>query len=132
MGKIILNSFQKKLHRQLVGVAKGPRGVISYRDLGVKNGIAVEDEFHFNDLAGQIGTVSQYELEHGRPLLSVVVVRNDTQMPGKGFFKFARSLGVMKTTPQNELNCLTFFAEEHIRVRDYWKKRLLLWKKKKN
>jgi len=37
--------------------------------------------------------VSRYEHAQGRPLLSVVVVREDTGMPGEGFFMLAGGWG---------------------------------------
>ncbi len=37
--------------------------------------------------------VSRYEHAQGRPLLSVVVVREGTARPGKGIFELAQELG---------------------------------------
>jgi hypothetical protein len=116
-----ITEFQKNLRRDMIAVAKSPRGVIFYSDLGRHHGIEGDDEYNFNKLANEIGTVSEYEHEHGRPLLSVVVVRKDTVEPGLGFFKLAKALGIMKFTWKSETNRLKFYAEEHRRVTQYWR-----------
>ena len=33
-----------------------------------------------------IGEISDYEYDHGRPMISVIVVRKDTSYPAEGFF----------------------------------------------
>ena len=50
--------------------------------------------------------VSAHEHEAGHPLLSVVVV-NETNQPGPGFFTMARRLGLMRSQDRD-----TFFVYE--------------------
>ena len=50
----------------------------------------------------------------GRPLLPIVVVRGDNNMPGGGLFKYAKRKKLQKGDD------LTFFATELRRVYDYW------------
>lgn len=40
-----------------------------------------------------LGHVSMYEVEHGRAMLTAVVVENDTRLPGEGFGRLADHLG---------------------------------------
>ena len=41
-----------------------------------------------------LGEISEWEHNHGRPLLSAVVIRKDTGMPGEGFFSLAKQLKI--------------------------------------
>ncbi|MDX6768823.1 MAG: hypothetical protein SF051_04775 [Elusimicrobiota bacterium] len=118
-GKTVLTDFQKQLRDAMIAAAKSSRGIIFYSELGFGFGISGDDEFNFNKLAGEIGTVSTYEHENGRPLLSVVVVRKSDMEPGLGFFKLAQSLGVMTKSLSVELNRLEFYTQELDKVRRY-------------
>ena len=40
-----------------------------------------------------LGHVSMYEVEHGRPMLTAIVVTQETGQPGDGFWRLARHLG---------------------------------------
>ena len=65
-----------------------------------------------------LGDISTYEHEHGRPMLSAVVVQKVTQYPGAGFFTLARDLGLLVgATPTAELE---FFVRELGRVHRVW------------
>jgi len=61
--------------------------------------------------------ISRHEHAEGRPLLSAVVVRKGEGTPGDGFFKMARSVGVMQASDDR----VTFFARELGRVHDAWR-----------
>lgn len=65
----------------------------------------------FNDA---LGHVSQYEFEHGRPLLSSLVVTVDSGRPGAGFGQFAARLGVEVGDPD------TFWEKELMRTVAFW------------
>lgn len=118
-GLTVLTPFQEELRTVMIAVARSARGVIYYSELGFEFGITGDDEFNFNKLAGEIGTVSTFEHENGRPLLSVVVVRMSEKDPGLGFFKLAKSLGVMTKSVKVWENRLEFYADEHRRVLKY-------------
>jgi len=62
-----------------------------------------------------LGEISTYEHQHGRPMLSVVVIHRDNNMPGEGFFKLARYLGVYRGNDD-----FLFFINELRKVHDYW------------
>lgn len=61
--------------------------------------------------------ISRAEQQTGRPLLTVVVIRNDINMPGEGFFTLARNLAAQPTGMDN----FQFFIEELRRAHDYWR-----------
>ena len=68
----------------------------------------------FRGLNEALGHVSMYEVEHGRPMLSALVVNTDTQRPGAGFAKLAAQLGRKIDDPD------VFWREELSRVVSFW------------
>ena len=69
-----------------------------------------------NRIAEILGEISSHEHETGRPLLSAVVVLQETNMPGKGFFTLARELDLLKPGEEE----LTFFCREVTKVHETW------------
>ena len=63
-----------------------------------------------------LGEISQYEHDHGRPMLSAVVILQEWNMPGQGFFTLARELGLHPRAEDIE-----FFSNELNRVHQAWK-----------
>ena len=62
--------------------------------------------------------IAEQENDSGRPLLSVVVVRADTGMPGAGFFDLARRLGLLDSSDGSDEE--VFFRDELRRVHEHW------------
>lgn len=117
---IKLTALQKRMKMAMIEVAQD-RTTITYTDFGARFGISPDMEFHFHGLASNIGAVSQFESEHGRPMLSCLVVRADEKMmPGRGFFDLAFNLGRMKFTPNDADNRLTFQISELNATYDCW------------
>ncbi|MDO8641769.1 MAG: hypothetical protein Q7R33_09580 [Nitrosarchaeum sp.] len=63
-----------------------------------------------------IGQISVEEHQTGRPLLSVLVVNNETNVPGKGFYNLAKWLKFVFT--DND----TFASDEIKKTFAYWRK----------
>jgi hypothetical protein len=72
----------------------------------------------FRGLGEALSAISRYEHDHGRPLISALVVREDTGRPGPGFFDLARQLG--RNVGANEP---AFFELERSAVLDFWRDR---------
>lgn len=70
----------------------------------------------FTNLARLLEAVSRSEHEHGRPMLSILVVRQQDERPGEGFYGLARDLGWSVDDEEQ------FFRNEHRRVTQYWKR----------
>ena len=47
-----------------------------------------------SSIAVMLDDISRSEHDGGRPLLSAVVIRRDTNIPGRGFFNLVKSLGL--------------------------------------
>jgi len=72
----------------------------------------------FRGLGDVLGNVSVFEHEHGRPLLSAIVVQAGTHQAGDGFYKglLHRRLGI-QLPPDEER---AFWREELRKVVTYW------------
>lgn len=110
----------KEVYDKLVETAKR-NNIISYQTLSneCSLGLDMADISHRNKLADIIGTISHEENENGRPLLSVVVIRSDSNQPGNGFFNLATELELYGGS-RDDLNRLEFSTMELRRCHDYW------------
>lgn len=55
------------------------------------------------DLAETLGEIMKEDHDQGRPLSTALVVSVRTDLPGKGFFEYARNLGYqIPNTPADE------------------------------
>jgi hypothetical protein len=69
----------------------------------------------FRGLNEALGHVSKYEAAHGRPLLSALVVNDNTRKPGDGFVKMAATDLGREVTDSDE-----FWRGELARVGVFW------------
>jgi hypothetical protein len=103
---ISLTAFERDLHRSLLNRARTASP--SHADAALTTYVALGHELDpdgrvtfpmtrppFRGLNEALGHVSMYEVEHGRPMLSALVVNQDTRKPGDGFGKLARHLGLV-------------------------------------
>ena len=94
------------------------RDVIYYRPvadlLGIADGVRLD---HCRELIQALDDISTYEHQNGRPLLSVVVIGQETNRPGKGFFTMAGRNGVQRAGQDDD----AFFNVELKRAYDYWR-----------
>jgi hypothetical protein len=104
------------VRQRLIEVA-GRGDVTTYKPvadlLGVPNGVRLD---HCRELIQALDDISSHEHEHGRPLLSVVVIGQETNRPGNGFFTMARRNGVLAAGQDED----AFFRDELQRTHDYW------------
>lgn len=104
------------IYEQLKTVARA-KGTIHYSDIAPLAGLDMELQEDRNRIAAILDEISRHEHDEGRPLLSAVVVHKGEETPGDGFFKMARSVGVMLPGDRR----MTFFARELGRVHDAWR-----------
>lgn len=74
-----------------------------------------EDRNHISALLDEI---SRHEHQLGHPLLSVVVIHMEDNIPGNGFFTLAQALGQFDGRDR-----FMYFVEELRRVHDHWRPR---------
>jgi hypothetical protein len=68
----------------------------------------------FRGLNRALGHISTYEVQHGRPMLSAVVITADDLAPGSGFSKLAEELGRTVSDPRS------FWENELDAVLEFW------------
>jgi hypothetical protein len=105
-----LADAQNEAHAVVRRVAR-ERGTITYGEL-VGHIHALDLDPNSDTLARILDDISIEEHRSGRGMLSAVVIRADTNLPGEGFFKLARKL---EHDPADEV---AFHAEELRRVHD--------------
>jgi len=91
---------------------------VYYGELAKLMELNMMDEGDRTKLFKLLENITVYEHKEGRPLLSAIVISRANKMPGYGFFKLARRLGVQKQ------DNTTFFYAEVRKVFDYWRGKL--------
>jgi len=108
-----MNAETKAVYEKIVKVAKNEKkGVITYSEAASCVGISTLGIIPILD------RINRTENSEGRPLLSAVVISKSRNMPGDGFFKLAKELGVQSDDEDN----INFWLKEIRRVHDYWRK----------
>ena len=119
---ITLTPFERVVRDELIEIAKSANPkLITYLELGVRVDPDGERErgpipntrhsmFGFNEVLGHI---SMYEVEHGRPMITALVVQRETGTPGEGFSKLARHLGFESEDP------IAFWQRECAEVNEF-------------
>jgi hypothetical protein len=107
---VVLNEavFQK-----LVQVAKA-KSTIQFVELGKVADMVLDNDEDIAALGHILDAIAEQDVAAGRPLLPALVVHGNRNMPGVGFFRFAKKKKLQKSDD------LTFFASELKRVYDYW------------
>jgi uncharacterized protein YcfJ len=81
------------VYSELIKAARH-RGTVTYQELAVVAGLPLRGSHMGRRIGNLLGAVSQNEVNHGRPMLSVVGV-NVNGYVGDGFFKLARELNLL-------------------------------------
>ncbi len=79
----------------------------------------MDNPAHRDQMRQLLGKISTYEHQHGRPLLTAIVVYKQENHPGPGFFDLARHLGLLLIGKDE----VAFFCHEVARVHNEWTKR---------
>ena len=105
------------LYRRLAEVARSG-GVTHYGDVARLVGLNLANAADRRELSGLLREISRHEHEHGRPLLSAVVIHVEGNMPGNGFFTLATDLGLFEGEDRRR-----YFTDELRRVHEQWRDR---------
>ena len=98
------------IYHKLIDVARAGE-IISYNDIGKIRNLRGRSR----ELFQVLDYINRYEHQQGHPMLSAVVISTVKNLPGMGFFKLARNLGVYQ-----ESSNLLFWVNELHRVHDFW------------
>lgn len=115
----MLTNLEQDIRKELINIIQSgdeQTAHIRYKALADRFQIPYDYTNERNDFHKFLDDINRYEVEQGRPFLSVVVV-NETRMPGKGFFRLARELGLQRPDEDND----TFVIRVRQEVFDFWK-----------
>ena len=103
------------IYERLKAVAKAG-SVITYGEIAPLADLDMANPDDRNRISEILDEISIYEHQQGHPLLSTVVILRDDNIPGQGYFKMARRVGVYRGNDD-----FLFFHNELRRVHDFWK-----------
>jgi hypothetical protein len=115
--------MNRELRRRLIEAAASKRDeFVHYDEVARILGISTDRLDHCPEMNDALDDISTYEHEHGRPLLSAIVVHKPPLgdlRPGSGFFKMAKGNGRMRRGEEKD----EFYIPELGRLRAYWRGR---------
>ena len=106
------------IRRRLIAAARD-RQTVYYKDLAKATGREMKGPNWAVHIGRILGRISSEEAKAGRPLLSVIVVSRDTNLPGGGFYNLGEQLGLLEPGETEE----TFINRQTELVYDYWQTR---------
>lgn len=107
----------KAVCRTLKEVARA-KGTIYYGEIASLVGVDLNTGRGRREIGRVLAEVCESEARQGHPLLGSVVVRKDTNVPGKGYFDGARRLGRLSGETREEE--LLFWRRELESVHAHW------------
>lgn len=108
------------IYSELIRAAQH-HGMVTYQELADLVGLPLQGNFMGKELGHYTGEISEEEAEHGRPMLSAIVV-GVSGKPGGGFFGKAKELGRFTSDDPAEQD--VFWHAEQKAVYETWKKAL--------
>ena len=93
------------------------RRFLSAKDLAAAINLSLTDSKGLNKISVILEEIADHELASGRPLLAAIIVSETNNMPGNGFFDYAKRKGLMKAKDKDKL---AFFLQEAKKVHDFW------------
>ena len=107
--------MNKEIYKKLQEVAKSGN-VTNYSDIAPLANLDMSNPDDRNKISVILDEISEKEHEEGRPLLSTVVIHKDNNMPGKGYFKMAKRIGLHTGNDD-----FMFYINELRKVHNYYK-----------
>lgn len=104
------------IYAELKRVAKEQR-YTTYSDIAPLAKLDMEEPADRVEIGQLLDEISRFEHSQGRPMLSATVIHRDDNIPGQGFFKLARQLGLYRGGDE-----FMFFIDELKRVHAYWER----------
>lgn len=102
------------IYQELVKVAR-KKTVTYYSDIADLVGLDMDLQQDRNKIGELLDAINRHEHSSGRPLITAVVVHKGELIPGEGFFKLARALGLFDGVDRDK-----YYIQELRRVHDYW------------
>jgi hypothetical protein len=94
-------------------------GLLTYEGIARLTGLPVRGAAMANRVGRLIGEISEDEVNCKRPMLSALVVEQNTGLAGKGFFKLAADLN--QFNGKSEAQQKDFLAKEKRKLFELWR-----------
>jgi len=107
--------MHQAIYERLKSVARAG-AYVTYTDIAPLAGLDMSNPDDRNKIGELLGEISIHEHQQGHPLLSVIVIHRENNIPGHGFFQLARELNLYSGRDD-----LLFFIQEFERVRHFWR-----------
>lgn len=91
-------------------------GFATYQEIAQSVGLPTAGSYMGGALGGLLGSVSENEVQHDRPMLSAIAV-GVSGKPSGGFFSLAQKLGLFNAGDDEE----AFWKNECKKIYDVWK-----------
>jgi hypothetical protein len=117
-----LDLKESDLRDYLIRLAK-QRKTCGYKELAediAGKGSYIRGNYPGRYIGHVAGEVSKAEARENRPLLSVLIINQSKKLPGEGFFKLAKGLGLFQGDIENIADMRAYTEIEKIRVYDFW------------
>lgn len=108
----------KTIYEEIIKVAKN-RSYTYYGEVAPLIGLDIRTNWGRKRIGAILDGINRIEHDDGCPLLSAVVIRKSANIPGAGFFRLTKKLGLQSPNEDN----LMFWINELRRVHDYWGER---------
>ena len=102
------------IYQRIIQVAKSG-SITHYSDIAPLVGLNMELPADRNVMSNILDKISMSEHENAKPLLSVVVILKEKNIPGDGFFGMAQGVGLYDGS-----DAVEFWIKELRRVHDHW------------
>lgn len=79
------------IYKRLIEVARA-KGITNYSEVGALVGLDMATEVGRIRIAQMLDDINRHEASRNAPMISALVIRQDINMPGSGFFECARGL----------------------------------------
>jgi hypothetical protein len=113
-----MSATLQAIHAYLLELAQTGHDPITYTELARHFDMLINSEADVGLWSDRLGDVSRAEHARGNPLLSVIIINDEKNRPGGGFYDLARSKGLFQG--HNEFDKLAFYSQELKRVYLHW------------
>lgn len=106
--------MHQDVYQKLKELARAKK-TTNYTAIGQMIGLDMKNPADRNKISEILDEINHYEHQHDHPMISAIVIRQDINMPGEGFFKCSHDLGKFQGEDK-----LVFWVHELCRVHKYW------------
>lgn len=108
----------KEVHEYLIELARKQSNPITYAELAHHFGMTITGDADVGFWSRLLGQISETEHRQGNPMLSVLVINQERNRPGNGFYDLAQQFD--KYDGHSDIDRMGFYSRELQAVYDHW------------